>query len=54
MFENWSHWTWVAVAWLELVLAYGGYLLYLGWRRRRLLQDERVREVLGREGKGTS
>ncbi len=54
MFENWSHWTWVAVAWLELVLAYGGYLAYLGWRRRRLVQDERAREVLGREGKGAS
>ena len=54
VFENWSHWTWVSVAWLEVVLAYGGYLAYLGWRRRRLLQDERARELLEREGKGTS
>ena len=54
MFENWSHWTWVWVAWLEVVLAYGGYLAYLDWRRRRLLQDERARKGLEREGKGTS
>ena len=53
MFDDWSHWTWVAVAWLEVVLAYGGYLTYLGWRRRRLLRDERARDVLEREGKGT-
>lgn len=54
MFESWSHWTWVTVAWLQLVLAYGGYLAYLGWRRRRLLGDERTRALLEREGKGTS
>lgn len=54
MFDGWSQWTWVTVAWLELVLAYGGYLTYLGWRRRRLLQDERARAHLEREGKGTS
>ncbi len=53
MFENWSHWTWVSVAWLEVVLAYAGYLAYLDWRRRRLLQDERARELLEREGKGS-
>ena len=52
MFDTWSHWTWVSIAWLEVVLAYGGYLAYLGWRRRRLLQDERARSLLEREGKG--
>ena len=43
MFESWSDWTWVAVAWLELVLAYGGYAAYLAWRSRRVrsLEDER-------------
>ena len=30
-----SSWGWVAIAWIELVLAYGGYLLYLRWRARR-------------------
>jgi hypothetical protein len=52
VFENWSHWTWVGVAWVELLLAYGGYLAYLGWRRRRLVADERAHDVLDREGKG--
>jgi hypothetical protein len=52
VFENWSHWTWVSVAWVELLLAYGGYLAYLGWRRRRLVADERAHDVLDREGKG--
>lgn len=36
MFEGWSPWVWVALAWLELVAAYGGYLLYLRGRARRL------------------
>lgn len=35
MFSDWSPWTWVFAAWVELVLAYGGYLLYLNWRSRR-------------------
>lgn len=39
MFDAWNQWTWVAVAWIELVLAYGGYLAYLAWRRRRLLVE---------------
>lgn len=30
------NWFWVGAAWLELALAYGGYLLYLARRRRRL------------------
>ncbi len=36
MFDNWSDWTWIAVAWLQVVIAYGGYLAYLAWRARRL------------------
>jgi len=36
VFDGWNAWTWVAAAWLQLLLAYGGYLAYLGWRRRRL------------------
>ena len=42
MFDGWSTWTWVAVAWLELVVAYGGYLIYLGWRERRARREEDV------------
>lgn len=54
MFENWSHWTWVTVAWLEVVVAYVGYLLYLRWRRRRLLRDERAHELLERDRHGAA
>ena len=54
MFDQWSAWTWVAVAWLELVLAYGAYLAYLGWRRRKLLSDDRARRLLLREEAGGS
>lgn len=46
MFDSWNQWTWVAIAWLQLVVAYGGYLAYLDWRRRRLLRDERALRVL--------
>jgi hypothetical protein len=50
--DSWSQWTWVAIAWLELVVAYGGYLLYLGWRRRKLLSDDRTSRVLDRPAGG--
>lgn len=40
MFESWSPWSWVMVAWAELVVAYGGYLAYLGWRARRVRRGE--------------
>lgn len=40
MFDGWSNWTWVAVAWLELVVAYGGYAIYLRWRARRAGHEE--------------
>lgn len=36
MFENLPQWAWVVAAWLELLVAYGGYLLYLRARARRL------------------
>lgn len=36
MFENLPQWAWVAAAWLELLVAYLGYLLYLRARARRL------------------
>lgn len=39
MFESISPWGWVALAWGELIVAYGAYLVYLGRRRRRLEQD---------------
>lgn len=49
MFEGWSHWTWVSIAWLEVLLAYGGYLAYLGWRRRQLLRDGEALRVIERQ-----
>lgn len=39
MFDDWSPWTWVALSWLELLVAYGGYLLYLRSRAKRLEED---------------
>lgn len=36
MFDAFTPWTWVWLAWGELLLAYLGYAAYLGWRRRRL------------------
>jgi hypothetical protein len=46
VFDSWSQWTWVTIAWLQLVFAYGGYLAYLGWRRRQLLRDDRASRAL--------
>lgn len=40
MFDNWGPWTWVTIAWLELLVAYGGYLLYLRGRARRLEEED--------------
>lgn len=37
-----SPWAWIAAAWLELALAYGGYLVYL--RRRRARLERRAEE----------
>lgn len=39
MFDAWGPWAWVAAAWLELVLAYGGYLVYLRARAARLERE---------------
>ncbi len=36
MFDHLSQWQWVWLAWGELILAYIGYLVYLGWRARRI------------------
>lgn len=35
MFDNLPAWTWIAFAWSQLVIAYGGYLVYLAWRARK-------------------
>lgn len=35
-----SSWGWVLIAWLQLVLAYGAYLLYLRWRGNQLEKDD--------------
>lgn len=35
MFEAWGPWAWVAAAWIEVALAYGGYLAYVRWREQR-------------------
>ena len=40
MFADLNPWTWVVIAWLELLLAYGGYLLYLRNRARRLEEED--------------
>ncbi len=40
MFDNVPNWGWVAFAWLELVIAYGGYMYYLNWRKRRLQEKD--------------
>ncbi len=49
MFESWSQWTWVSIAWLEVTLAFSAYFTYLNWRRRRLLRDERAQRLLSRD-----
>jgi len=40
VFDDWGPWAWVAAAWLELVAAYGGYLIYLRWREHRVRSEE--------------
>lgn len=35
---TWGHWHWVALAWAQLFVTYGGYGLYLR-RRRKKLED---------------
>lgn len=31
---------WVAIAWIELLVVYAGYLFYLNWRSRQAPNDE--------------
>jgi len=52
VFDGWTQWTWVTIAWLELVLAYGGYQAYLSWRRRKLLADDAARRIIERQAAG--
>jgi hypothetical protein len=52
VFESSNHWAWVTLAWGELILAYGGYLLYLNWRRQKLLRDHENQQSLARSMKG--
>ena len=49
MFDAWSQWTWVAVAWSQVVIDYGLYLAYLGRRRRLLLEDDSAQRLLQEE-----
>lgn len=35
MFDNLSPWFWIAAAWLQLVIAYGGYMIYLARHERQ-------------------
>lgn len=47
MFDNWTPWTWVSIAWLQLVLAYGGYLYYLNARGQQLIVKQRDNHSIG-------
>ncbi len=44
MFESLTAWQWVAFAWLQLAVVYGGYLVYLAVRRRRIADAARADE----------
>ncbi len=35
MFDNLSHWQWIAIAWGQLIVAYVAYLVYLRRIERR-------------------
>lgn len=37
-FDSWGPWAWVAFAWAQLFITYGGYQLYL-WRRLKKLEE---------------
>lgn len=50
MFENWTQWHWVALAWGQLILAYIGYLVYLNRREAYLRRELRDLES-GRQGR---
>ncbi|MEX2501042.1 MAG: hypothetical protein WD336_01590 [Trueperaceae bacterium] len=40
MFDGLHPWFWVTFAWLQLLVAYGGYLWYLRGRAQRLQRRE--------------
>ncbi|MFA5550472.1 MAG: hypothetical protein WDA03_02545 [Trueperaceae bacterium] len=40
MFDNLGHWTWITLAWGQVVLAYVIYLLYLRRMERRIREGE--------------
>lgn len=40
MFNSISEWGWVAIAWLQLILSYIGYLWYLHQRERQIRQKQ--------------
>ena len=40
MFDELSPWTWVAAAWAQLAIAYGGYFWYLRGRAERVRSFE--------------
>ena len=48
-FSSWTPWTWVWIAWGQLIVAYLGYAYYLNWRRDKLLSDDAARRVLESE-----
>jgi len=50
MFENWTQWNWVALAWGQLILAYVGYLVYLNRREAYLRRELRDLESDRQEG----
>lgn len=35
MFDNFSHWTWVWIAWAQVVIAYGAYAWYIARLERK-------------------
>lgn len=35
MFDNFTHWTWVWIAWAQVVLSYAGYLWYMSALKRK-------------------
>ncbi|HET8985186.1 MAG TPA: hypothetical protein VFN03_05460 [Trueperaceae bacterium] len=39
MWDNLTTPQWVALAWIELVIVYAGYLWYLNWRARKAEEE---------------
>ena len=48
LFNSWGPWAWVALAWAQLFITYGGYQLYL---RRRVggLENKRLEDALSND-----